>query len=110
MADDGSMERTFRMLADALKREREASYLPGISPPSRIAFQDMDGKEVDGFGNNPVLLDAIRSEIRASWDDLRERAMGKIRSERATLEAGAAIFLIGKKTDASASPAPVMGE
>ena len=62
-----------RRLADALERRREMSRYPGIGAPERIRFFQGES-ELKGFGDNPVLLDAIVGQIRQAWPALSAKA------------------------------------
>lgn len=71
---------SLRRLADAIDERRAANTFPGISAPAKITFAGYSEKPLDGYGDNPRLLEAIEREIRLSWDELRSRALARLDS------------------------------
>lgn len=70
--------RAIRALADAMERQDAARTLPGISCPDQIIFKSRGGVELTAYGDNPVLLDTIKAEIRIRWDELRSAAIERL--------------------------------
>lgn len=70
--------KALRELADAVERRRDANTLPGISAPKTITFLGHDDTPLSGYGSNPTLQEAIKREIRISWEELRQRALTRL--------------------------------
>lgn len=90
--------RSLRRLADLIERQSSALTLPGIGPPAQIEFFGPNGAHLTGYGDNPALLTAVKREIRASWDDLRAKALARLANEIAVEQAAVASSLYPSPT------------
>jgi hypothetical protein len=74
--------------------------LPGIPCPRHIKFEGPGASSLGAYGDNPVLLEAIKREIYAEWDRLRAQALARMETRVQALSDTVASFL------APAAPTP----
>lgn len=82
-----------RDLADAIDRRAKANTLPGIPCPPHIKFEGPGNSPMGVYGDNPILLEAMKREIFLEWDRLREQALARMETRVEALSVEVATFV-----------------